>query len=122
MTYGLLPASRAAIAGALIMTAAGFGNAVGPLIGGTLTDLLSWRWIFFLNLPVAAFGVLVTWLVVARDTADESEHKIDYGGIAALSVGLLALLLALDLGTDLGWFSPTTIASPSSSVMPARKR
>jgi len=105
MTYGLLPASRAAIAGALIMTAAGFGNAVGPLIGGVLTDLLSWRWIFFVNLPVAAFGVLVTFWVIKRDSADETEHKIDYGGVATLSVGLLALLLALDLGTDAGWSS-----------------
>jgi EmrB/QacA subfamily drug resistance transporter len=110
MTYGLLPASRAAIAGALIMTAAGFGNAVGPLIGGVLTDLLSWRWIFFLNLPVAVFGVAVTWWVVARDTADESERKIDYGGVATLSLGLLALLLALDLGTRLGWSNFVTIA------------
>ena len=105
MTYGLLPASRAAIAGALIMTAAGFGNAVGPLIGGILTDLLSWRWIFFLNLPVAAFGVLVTLWVIKRDSADETEHKIDYGGVATLSLGLLTLLLALDLGTDQGWSS-----------------
>ncbi|NIO41086.1 MAG: MFS transporter, partial [Burkholderiales bacterium] len=43
MTYALLPSSRAAVAGALILGTAGFGNAVGPLIGGTLTDLLSWR-------------------------------------------------------------------------------
>jgi len=116
MTYGLLPASRAAIAGAIIMTAAGFGNAVGPLIGGTLTDLLSWRWIFYLNLPVAAFGVAVTWWVIARDTEGETDHRIDYGGVAALSVALLSLLLALDLGTGLGWSSPTTIALFAASA------
>ena len=67
MTYALLPKSRAGLAGGLILGAAGFGNAVGPLLGGMLTDALSWRWIFFLNLPIAAFAVLVTLRVVAKD-------------------------------------------------------
>ncbi|MEQ9691191.1 MAG: MFS transporter [Bauldia litoralis] len=103
MTYGLLPESKKGLAGGIILGAAGFGNAVGPLIGGVLTDAASWRWIFFLNLPIAAFGVLVTWLVVPREEGTRAEHKIDYGGIAVLSAGLIALLLALDEGTDLGW-------------------
>jgi MFS family permease len=60
MTYAALPEERAGLAGGFILGAAGIGNAAGPLIGGALTDLLSWRWIFFLNLPVAAFAVFVT--------------------------------------------------------------
>ena len=54
MTYGLLPAKKAGLAGGVILGAAGFGNAVGPLLGGVLTDSIGWRWIFYLNLPVAA--------------------------------------------------------------------
>ena len=54
MTFAALPAEKAGLAGGLILGAAGIGNAVGPLIGGVLTDLLSWRWIFFLNVPIAA--------------------------------------------------------------------
>jgi MFS family permease len=50
MTYAILPSSQAGLAGGLILGAAGFGNAIGPLLGGVLTDALSWRWIFFLNL------------------------------------------------------------------------
>lgn len=103
MTYGLLPESKKGLAGGIILGAAGFGNAVGPLIGGVLTDAASWRWIFFLNLPIAAFGVLVTWLVVPKEDGTKADHKIDFGGIAVLSAGLIALLLALDEGTDLGW-------------------
>ncbi|SDB48304.1 MFS transporter [Bauldia litoralis] len=103
MTYGLLPESKKGLAGGIILGAAGFGNAVGPLIGGVLTDAASWRWIFFLNLPIAAFGVLVTWLVVPKEDGTRADHKIDFGGIAVLSAGLIALLLALDEGTDLGW-------------------
>ncbi len=64
MTFALAPPGREALAGALIMGAAGFSNAVGPLLGGALTDYASWRWIFFLNLPVAAIAALVTWRVV----------------------------------------------------------
>src|SRR5262245_56172752 len=61
MTYAALPEERSAFAGALILGVCGLGNAAGPLIGGVLTDLLSWRWIFFLNLPVAALAAFVTW-------------------------------------------------------------
>ncbi|MEE8296236.1 MAG: MFS transporter, partial [Hyphomicrobium sp.] len=96
MTYGLLPQSRAAIAGALVLSSAGFGNAIGPLIGGALTDLLSWRWIFYLNLPVAAFAVLVTWWVVPAEEPDETDRRIDYGGVVTVSIALFSLLLALD--------------------------
>ncbi|MCP4383788.1 MAG: MFS transporter [Hyphomicrobiales bacterium] len=104
MTYDLLPSGKAGLAGGIVMGSAGFGNAVGPLIGGALTDYASWRWIFFLNLPVAIFGILVTWWVIPRDKPDTGERKIDYAGILVLSAGLLALLLALDEGTALGWF------------------
>jgi EmrB/QacA subfamily drug resistance transporter len=106
MTYALLPDNRAGLAGGIIIGAAGFGNAAGPLIGGALTDSVGWRWVFFLNLPIAVFGVLVTWLVISNDTPDKGERGVDYSGIAVLSAGLLALLLALDQGTDLGWFDP----------------
>ncbi|MES0383354.1 MAG: MFS transporter [Hyphomicrobium sp.] len=117
MTYGLLPSNRAAIAGALILGSAGFGNAVGPLLGGALTDLLSWRWIFYLNIPIAALGVLVTWWVVPKVKLDDVDHRIDYGGVVTLSVGLFALLLTLDLGTSLGWTHPTVIALFSASAL-----
>jgi EmrB/QacA subfamily drug resistance transporter len=106
MTYALTPPGRAALAGALVLGSAGFGNAVGPLLGGGLTDALSWRWIFFLNLPIAALAVLVTWRVVAPERVEAADRSIDYGGVVALSIGLFALLLALDLGVELGWTDP----------------
>lgn len=106
MTFGLLPASRAALGGSLVMGVAGFGNSTGPLLGGLLTDTIGWRWIFFLNVPVALLAILVTWRVVAKDKVDKSNERIDYLGVVALSVGLLALLLALDIGIDLGWLNP----------------
>jgi EmrB/QacA subfamily drug resistance transporter len=106
MTYGLLPREKAGLAGGVILGAAGFGNAVGPLLGGMLTDTVGWRWIFFVNLPVAAAAVLITLLVVPRDAPAKDRGRIDYLGTAVLSGGLLAMLLALDWALDLGWTAP----------------
>ena len=110
MTYAILPHSKAGLAGGLILGAAGFGNAVGPLLGGFLTDVINWRWIFFLNLPIAVLAIVVTMRVVAKDEGSATEHRIDYAGIIALSLSLCALLLALDQGVDVGWTAPRIIA------------
>jgi EmrB/QacA subfamily drug resistance transporter len=110
MTYGLLPEEKAGLAGGIIIGAAGLGNALGPLIGGVLTDAASWRWIFFLNVPVAAFAVLVTYFLVQVKEPEAEDQRIDYAGITALSVGLVSLLVALDQVDDWGWGDPKTIA------------
>ena len=110
MTYSLLPREKAGLAGGVILGAAGFGNAVGPLLGGLLTDTLGWRWIFFVNLPVAAAAIAITMLVVPRDVTEKDHGGIDYLGTVVLSTGLLAMLLALDWALDLGWTAPLIIA------------
>ncbi len=109
MTYEILPEEKAGLAGGIIIGAAGIGNAVGPLLGGFLTQELSWRWIFFLNVPIAAFAVAVTYALVHVKEPEPSERQIDYAGIAALSVGLVALLIGLDQVDDWGWGDPKVI-------------
>jgi EmrB/QacA subfamily drug resistance transporter len=103
MTYAALPDSKAGLAGGLIIGAAGVGNALGPLFGGILTDALSWRWIFFVNLPIAFFAVLVTLWAIRPDTPESTDRSIDYTGVAMLSLSLVALLVALDQANDWGW-------------------
>jgi EmrB/QacA subfamily drug resistance transporter len=110
MTYALLPEDKAGLAGGIVIGAAGLGNAIGPLIGGVLTDALSWRWIFFLNVPISAFAVLVTYRLVKVAEPDPGEQRIDYPGIAAISVGLVSLLVALDQIDDWGFGDPRVIA------------
>jgi EmrB/QacA subfamily drug resistance transporter len=109
MTYALLPEDKAGLAGGIIIGAAGLGNAIGPLIGGVLTDALSWRWIFFLNVPISVFAVLVTHRLVKVTEPDAGEQRIDYPGIAAISVGLVSLLVALDQIDDWGFGDPRVI-------------
>jgi EmrB/QacA subfamily drug resistance transporter len=110
MTYAALPEDKAGLAGGLILGAAGLGNVMGPLLGGVLTDELSWRWIFFLNVPIAAFAVLVTWAKVHQPRPEVEDQRIDYPGIATLSTGLLLLLLAFDQAADWGFGDPRVVA------------
>jgi len=106
MTYDILPADRAALAGGLIIGSAGFGNAAGPLLGGVLTDALSWRWILFINVPIAALACFVTWRSVRESKGAGADEGIDVPGVVTLSVGIVALLLALDQVTQWGWTDP----------------
>ena len=109
MTYAALPEERAGLAGGFILGAAGIGNAAGPLLGGALTDLLSWRWIFFLNVPVTAFAVFVTMREIHQPRPEVEDTRIDYGGIVTVTVGLVALLIAFDQAIDWGWGDPRII-------------
>lgn len=106
MTFSLLPKSKAGLAGGLILGSAGFGNAFGPLLGGALTDTIGWEWVFFLNLPITIAAVIITYFVVKPDEERKDHESIDYLGMAVLTIGLFALLLALDLGTRVGWAKP----------------
>jgi EmrB/QacA subfamily drug resistance transporter len=117
MTYEILPEEKAGLAGGIIIGAAGLGNAIGPLLGGVLTDELSWRWIFFLNVPIALFAVGVTYWLVHVKEPDSGDRRIDYPGIAAISIGLVSLLLALDQAADWGWGDPRVLAMLALAVV-----
>src|SRR4051812_49652102 len=95
----------------------GLALAIGPVVGGALTEYVSWRAIFFLNLPVAAGAVVVT-LFAARNSRDETvDRSIDYPGIAALTVGLTSMILALIEGNSWGWGSPAILTLFAASVI-----
>jgi EmrB/QacA subfamily drug resistance transporter len=117
MTYAILPEDKAGLAGGIIMGAAGLGNAIGPLIGGVFTDLLTWRWIFFLNVPIAAFAMAVVWKSVHLTEPEDADHSIDYKGITAISIGLVSLLIGLDQVDDWGWSDPRVIAMLAIAVV-----
>ena len=106
MTYEILPEEKAGLAGGIIIGAAGLGNAIGPLIGGVFTDLLTWRWIFFANVPVAIFAVLVTYRFVHIKDPEPGDQRIDYAGVTAISFGLVSLLDRPRSGRRLGMGRP----------------
>jgi EmrB/QacA subfamily drug resistance transporter len=117
MTFAAVPPERAAFAGGLVLGVAGLGNAIGPLIGGVLTDAISWRAIFFLNIPVAAFAVAVTAAKIHQPAGNAERERIDYAGIVSLSLGLVLLLLSLDQSADWGWGDPRVLAMLAAAVV-----
>jgi EmrB/QacA subfamily drug resistance transporter len=84
--------------------------AIGPVVGGFLTQQVSWRAIFFLNPPIAIIAVAVT-LFAARESRDETvSRKVDIPGIASITIGLTSLILALVQGNSWGWGSARIIS------------
>jgi EmrB/QacA subfamily drug resistance transporter len=84
--------------------------AVGPVVGGFLTEHVSWRAIFYLNIPVA-IGAVAATLFAVRESRDTSVGKeVDYAGVGVLTVGLTALVLALVEGNSWGWGSAQVLA------------
>jgi EmrB/QacA subfamily drug resistance transporter len=91
--------------------------AVGPVLGGFLTEHVSWRAIFYINIPVA-IGAVVATLFAVRESRDTSVgREVDYAGVAVLTAGLTALVLALVEGNAWGWGSPEVIALLAAAAL-----
>ncbi|MEU8485225.1 MFS transporter [Streptomyces sp. NPDC048641] len=86
------------------------GFTAGAILGGLLTDLLSWRWAFFVNVPVAAL-VLALAPSVITDSRPDHRPRLDIPGAATVTGGLLLLVYGLTQAGETGWGAPTTLAA-----------
>jgi len=86
----------------------GFGAAAGVLLGGVLTDALSWEWIFFVNIPVALVALALTTLLLT-ESRDSRVRTFDAPGGVLVTAGLSSLVLGITQGNDWGWSSGRTI-------------
>jgi EmrB/QacA subfamily drug resistance transporter len=87
----------------------GMAVAIGPLIGGALTDSLGWESIFYLNVPIGVAAIAITYLKV-RESRDPNATRVDWPGVATFSGALLLLVLALVRGNDEGWGSTLIVS------------
>ncbi len=83
----------------------GLALSFGPLAGGFLTEDVSWRAIFYINLPIAVLALLASLFAVRESRDEKAERRIDYLGVVLLTVALTSIVLALIEGNDWGWGS-----------------
>src|ERR1051326_6755757 len=87
---------------------------LGPVVGGWLTDSYSWRWVFYINLPVGIASIIMTNMFVFDPPYLRREtERIDYWGIGMLVVGIGALQYVLDKGQEVDWFADRSILTLS---------
>lgn len=115
-----LPASKIALGMALFSLSNSVAQAAGPSIGGWLTDLYSWRWIFLLQLlPGVALLAAVGWSIPAQASQPHQLRQADWLGIAAMALGLGALQVVLEEGGREDWFDSGFIVAFSITAVVA---
>jgi EmrB/QacA subfamily drug resistance transporter len=84
---------------------------LGPLVGGALVEAISWRWLFWLNLPFCLLGVLLLLASTDEQRDETASRRIDVAGVITVGVGLAAIVVALVEGKPWGWTSAATLGA-----------
>jgi EmrB/QacA subfamily drug resistance transporter len=101
----------------VVLGFAAIGTALGPFVGGTFSEYLSWRGVFFINIPFCIVAVVLMLRYVA-DTRDEAaDRHIDVAGMIAITAGLVCISLAFDKGESWGWRSLATAGTLVAGVL-----
>jgi DHA2 family multidrug resistance protein len=86
-----------------------FAPVVGPVLGGYISEVYSWPWIFFINVPIGIISAALTWFLLKDRESPIVRNSIDWLGLILLVVGIGSLQILLDRGRDLDWFESNTI-------------
>jgi EmrB/QacA subfamily drug resistance transporter len=110
------PRERASAVGIWAATGAG-AFAIGPVVGGLLTEHLHWTWVFFVNVPVGVTGLLVGSRVIPESTDPNAAGGVDVPGVALGTAALFALTFALIKANDYGWGSTAIVTLLAGSAL-----
>lgn len=116
LLFDAYPIEERTTASRQVVTVAVVAPAVGPIVGGLILNVTSWRWIFLVNLP---FGLLALALAVAWLDSDHRYTKpprFDFSGFVLLSAGIASFLFGISRGSEAGWTSPIILSSLSAGI------
>src|SRR6187399_475060 len=85
--------------------------AIGPLVGGIITERINWSWVFFINIPVGVLGVVAAFLFIDESRDTSQEQRPDIPGLVTSTLGLFALTYALIEANEFGWTSARILVS-----------
>ena len=111
-----LAAERSRAMGAYIFVAVG-GGSIGLLVGGVLTQALSWHWIFFINLPIGLFTVVAGRALIVENVGLGITRDVDILGSVLITVALMVGIFGISTATRYGWWSAHTLATVGASVV-----
>jgi DHA2 family multidrug resistance protein len=105
------PAAKAGMAMAMWAMTVLVAPVVGPLLGGWITDNISWPWIFYINIPIGVVAALVTWSIYRKRDPGPRRVALDYVGLGLLIIWVGALQIMIDKGKELDWFASPQIVT-----------
>jgi EmrB/QacA subfamily drug resistance transporter len=98
-------------------TVAAVGQVLGPLLGGVVTDVVGWRWIFLGGLPISLIGLLFSMKLIPRAGPRVRHESMDYLGSVLSVLGIALLVMIVSFGGELGWASPAILAMVVASIV-----
>ena len=116
MLFRAFPANERAAASAILVIPIAIAPAIGPVLGGLLVDYLSWRWIFFVNIPIGVLGYLFSARFL-RESVEPHPGRFDYWGFALTASGLPLVLYALAEAPARGWSSSRVLTTGIAGIV-----
>jgi EmrB/QacA subfamily drug resistance transporter len=117
MLTSAFPASERGRALGMNAVIVALGVSVGPTLGGVITEHFTWRWIFYVNVPLGIIGFIATLRILKEQAHKAQQGRFDPLGAIFLAIGLVALTMGLSFGQEWGWTSPLLIGTLVVSVI-----
>lgn len=117
LLLGSYPMAKAGTALAASSVTVMVAPVIGPVMGGWLTDTLSWRWVFFVNVPIGLLVAALVWIVYRHREIQPKRVRVDFVGLGLLAVWVGSLQMMIGLGRELDWFDAWEIVALAISTV-----